>query len=189
MRCVYACDVIIPWSYCVTLCKVLGSGTVCGMRDRMWDESRASSVESTSSTYTVFVVCPSEPRCACARCAAVSRPRRLPRVACAMLQAGLCEYIWYIYHFRYKWLNYYVRMSKRRFTFGPSTSVSHSVFRVGNRLQKWVVLSVAATQNRVSGMLHGGPTRRLQQARDGRRRRAGGIASELRKHPKHGLKS
>ena len=33
-----------------------------------------------------------------------------------------------------------------------------------------------------------GPIRRLQQARDGRRRHAGGIASELRKHPKHGFK-
>ena len=64
-------------------------------------------------------------------------------------------------------------------------SVSHSVSRVGNT--QWVVLSVAATQNCVRNA-HGGPTQRLQQARDGRRRHAGGIASELRKHPKHGFK-
>ena len=64
-------------------------------------------------------------------------------------------------------------------------SVSHSVFRVGRT--QWVVLSAAATQNRVKNA-HGGPKRRLQQARDGRRRHVGGIPSELRKHPKHGFK-
>ena len=40
-------------------------------------------------------------------------------------------------------------------------SVSHSVFRVGRT--QWVVLSAAATQNRVKNA-HGGPKRRFRQA-------------------------
>ena len=58
----------------------------------------------------------------------------------------------YMVHFRYKWLNYYVGMSKT----SPCTpmSVSNSVFRVAGRTQ-WVVLSAAATQNRVKNA-HGG---------------------------------
>ena len=64
-------------------------------------------------------------------------------------------------------------------------SVSHSVF-FANRTQ-WVLLSAISEENRVKNA-HGGPKRRLQQARDGRRRHVGGIASELRKHPKHGFK-
>ena len=67
-------------------------------------------------------------------------------------------------------------------------SVSHSVFRVGRT--QWVVLSADATQNRVKNA-HGGPKRRSPQAPTavGGTAHAGGIASELRKHPKcHGLK-
>ena len=76
--------------------------------------------------------------------------------------------------FLYKWLNYYMCahvQRRRRDSCGPSMSVYHSVFRVGKT--QWVVLSVAATQNRViNSNAHGGPTRRLQQARDGRWRHA-----------------
>ena len=53
-------------------------------------------------------------------------------------------------------------------------SVSNSVFCVGGT--QWVVLSATVTQNRVRNA-HGGTGRRLQQARDGRRRHVGGIAS------------
>ena len=69
---------------------------------------------------------------------------------------SLCEYM---AHFRYKWLNYYVRMLRT----SPCTpmSVSNSVFRVGRT--QWVLLSAAATQNRVKNA-HGGTGRRLQQA-------------------------
>ena len=65
----------------------------------------------------------------------------------------------YMVHLLYKWLNYYVRMSKT----SPCTpmSVSHSVFRVGGT--QWVVLSAAATQNCVKNA-HVGTGRRLQQA-------------------------
>lgn len=55
-------------------------------------------------------------------------------------------------HLRYKWLNYCVRMSKT--SFGPTLSVSHSVFCVGRT--QWVVLSAPATQNRVKNA-QGGP--------------------------------
>ena len=66
----------------------------------------------------------------------------------------------YMVQKRYKWLNYYVRISKT--SFGPTINVSHSVFRVGGT--QWVlVLSAAATQNRVKNA-RGGPKRRLQQA-------------------------
>ena len=62
-------------------------------------------------------------------------------------------------------------------------SVSHSVFCVGRT--QWVVLSAAATQNRVKNA-HGGPKRRLREAPTAVGGHVGGIASELRKHPKHG---
>ena len=60
---------------------------------------------------------------------------------------------------RYKLRDYYVRMSKT----SPCTpmSVSNSVFCVGGT--QWVVLSAAATRNRVKNA-QGGPKRRLQQA-------------------------
>ena len=65
-------------------------------------------------------------------------------------------------HLLYKWLNYYVRMSKNvvwdpneRFPLGDS------VFCVGRT--QWVVLSAAATQNRVKNA-HAGPKRRFRQA-------------------------
>ena len=68
-------------------------------------------------------------------------------------------------------------------------SVSHSVFCVGwtHSVELQVVLSAAAsaTQNRVKNA-HGGPKRRLREAPTAVGGHVGGIASELRKHPKHG---
>ena len=75
----------------------------------------------------------------------------------------------------------YVRMSKT----SPCTpmSVSNSVFCVGRT--QWVVLSAATTQNRVKKliMVHFFDASAASSDGDGRRRHAGCIASELRKHP------
>ena len=78
------------------------------------------------------------------------------------LAAGsLCEYM---VHLLYKWLNYYVCMSKTSPLCTPM-SVFYAVF-FANRTQHLTFSSSS----------------------DGRRRHVGGIASELRKHPKHGFK-
>ena len=65
----------------------------------------------------------------------------------------------YMAHFRYKLLNYYVRMSKT----SPCTpmSVSNPGF-FANRTQ-WVVLSAISEKNRVKNA-HGGTWRRFRQA-------------------------
>ena len=67
-------------------------------------------------------------------------------------------------------------------SFRTLTSFPYAVFCVGGT--QWVILSAANAKSRV-GNAREGPKRRLCHARDGRRRHAGGIASEYRKHPKH----
>ena len=71
----------------------------------------------------------------------------------------------YMVHFRYKWCNYYVRMSKNVALY------PHERFSRGF---EWRAHSV-------------GYRATFPSSSDGRRRHVGGIASELRKHPKHGL--
>ena len=84
-------------------------------------------------------------------------------------------------HLRDKWHNHYVRMCASR-------AFPTRVFCGGRTL--WVLLSAPAAQNRV----HWGTLVRVLNdvfvmlATALPHRHAGGIASELCKHPKHGIK-